>query len=340
MKKRTAVFLVLLALIAMPIFGQSDTNQRRIFFETFKDDIYSIRSINPAGSNEQRIAESYNSAFSLSPNGKQLLYEYESQHIDLYLINSDGSNPQRLTDSGDNYSPQWSAAGDQIAFIHEQDYQYSIQVIQVNDVQHAEAVFQTPQIIADLHWLPDEKAFVFMTWDARFIVCGLNFVQADGSSWQNLTTNFIPSVSSVALSPDSKQVAFAASPNNDPSVSDLYTIDLATRKISKLTHISARYGSLIWSADSQFLVFATDLGGDWEIYKLNLATEQQTDLTNAPNLQDGFYGLDISYPDNLIVYTTGPIDGYHQILTMSFDGSNKKQITSDEIDKVSPVWGR
>jgi Tol biopolymer transport system component len=79
-----------------------------------------------------------------SPDGHRIAFVSDRDgYYAVYIMNSDGSNPIRLTDgrTGNADSPQWSPDGTQIAFTHGaydgKDYIEDIYLIDVDDALQA-----------------------------------------------------------------------------------------------------------------------------------------------------------------------------------------------------------
>jgi Tol biopolymer transport system component len=70
---------------------------------------------------ETELYSTYFYAPRFSPDGSKIVfcsYSYNDQNVDIYMMNRDGSGPQRLTDiPGNNFYPRFSHAGDLIFFL-------------------------------------------------------------------------------------------------------------------------------------------------------------------------------------------------------------------------------
>jgi Tol biopolymer transport system component len=143
---------------------------------------------------------------------------------------------------------------------------------------------------------PADAALVFVTgsWatdpgQPRELVS----IGADGSNMQRLTACAAASdpceVVQVALSPDrNRAAAIRASAKGAPGTSTLYFMDLS-RSVEKLLFPSKRIGSVDWSPDGVFLVYAAagtpqDPGEDLFYAEPNGNNDQ--DLTNTPGIRE------------------------------------------------------
>ena len=75
-----------------------------------------------------------------------------------------------------------------------------------------------------------------------------------------------------AISPDGKQIAFAYQ-------GDLYTISTEGGKAQQLTQHNAYEYQPVWSNDGKSIAFASNRHGNFDIFKLNVATGETTRLT-------------------------------------------------------------
>jgi TolB protein len=115
-------------MFAFPAWGQDTTEVERsrngnIGFVSEREDDIEIFEMRPDGSAATQLT--HNTAVTdldpaWSPDGKQIAFVRSQPtriNFDIYVMNADGSNPERLTRSPDGeFAPTWSPDGKQIAF--------------------------------------------------------------------------------------------------------------------------------------------------------------------------------------------------------------------------------
>lgn len=89
-----------------------------------------------------------------------------------------------------------------------------------------------------------------------------------------------------------------------------------------------------FSPDGRYALFTGGRGldSDLDIYRINLETKEETQLTNSPGLDDG---SEYS-PDGGFIYFNSSRSGSMEIYRMNADGSNPIQLTSDEFQNWFP----
>lgn len=153
--------------------------------------------------------------------------------MELYVMNADGSNPQRLTANAEDVSvyPDWSPGDQIIAYMNVTDVP-AITVIQVDtpSVGSRNLTADTTLSAWTPKWSPDGKYIYFMGDNQT--KKDLYRMDADGKNLVNLTANFAGMCADPALSPDGKKIVFAS--DKDGGV-NLYVLTIADKTVEPLT---------------------------------------------------------------------------------------------------------
>jgi len=115
--------------------------------------------------------------------------------------------------------------------------------------------------------------------------------------------------------------------------SELYRIDLATQKATRLTD-NAQGNFTPAVLDGKSIVFASSRDGDSELYKLDLATKQPTRLT-------AFHRDDWSprpSPDGKTIAFLSDREGPAHIFLVDADGTHLRRLTTDADEEAEPTW--
>ena len=87
-----------------------------------------------------------------------------------------------------------------------------------------------------------------------------------------------------------------------------------------------------WSPDGKDLVFTGQRNGKYDIYKVNIKTRMETQLTDTEGLDDG---PEYS-PDGKYIYFNSTRSGNMQLWRMKHDGKNPQQLTFDPYNNWFP----
>lgn len=223
--------------------------------------------------------------------------------LSIWTMNSDGSNPTRLTDDKSrserlaNFipvydgSPVWSPDGTKIAFISNRDYYFAVWVM-----------------------------------------------NADGSN-ARLVTDKVIDAGEPAWSPDGAKIAFSGGARGSvmmtlPSV-NIYVVNVDGSGLTQLTENSGMNGNPAWSPDGKQIAFSRTGKpvSQTKIWLMNADGSDQRILPNPQN-NEGFHGVQPRWsPDGTRILFVGqrlcrniPTSG---IYVMNADGSNNRPITND-----------
>ncbi len=280
----------------------------------------------------------------ISPDGGKVVYERKGMDImkdrrqsRLWLINSDGSEHEKLTSSDVNESsPKWSPDGTRIAFISSTDHGAEIYMywLESGKIARLTQLDRSPRSLA---WSHDGTHLTF----SKLVPASEPSLAAapakpKGAKWADH-----PKVIT-RIKHEADGAGYL-----EPGFSHLFVIPAEGGTARQITSGDFNHGNPNWSKDGKYLVFSSNLNEDWEydyrnseIYSVAIKDGNITALTNrngpdngpaiSPNGKQIAY---LGYDDKIQTYQV------NQIHLMNFDGSNKKAIVTNLDRSVSTlVW--
>lgn len=174
-------------------------------------------------------------------------------------------------------------------------------------------------------WSPDGTRIAFLSkrdgGDEQLYV-----MNADGSAQTRLTN--VPGFKAVpAWSPDGKQLALDLE-------NDIYILNADGSRLRPVVHNPEVDLDPTWSLDGRYLVFASFVSGDFELYRTDLLTNATTRLTNSP-------GADLGprySPNGQEIAFVSARDGMQAVFVMRADGSALRRITKNTPEVQQVAW--
>ena len=161
---------------------------------------------------------------SWSPDGRHIAFQSSRNgNYEIYVMDSDGSNPHRLTDHpAADWFPSWSPDGRHIAYVSERDGKSKIYVIGSDGSDPRNLTNDS-----DRHyypsWSPDGRHIAFVTM--RNNKAAIYAMDSDGSNRLLMTID--PGQPwSPSWSPDGRHIAFQSS--RDHGNYEIYVMDIAS----------------------------------------------------------------------------------------------------------------
>jgi len=135
------------------------------------------------------------------------------------------------------------------------------------------------------------------------------------------------------ISFDGTQLAIS-NHDTDEGISTIYTLPITgspnpTRITDPAWGHSFLHG---WSPDHQWLVYTAQRNDRWNIFKVNLASREEVQLTDTDALDDGSEYT----PDGQWIYFNSARTGTMEIWRMRDDGSEQQQVTDDALNNWFP----
>src|SRR3954470_1592385 len=228
-----------------------------------------------------------------SPDGRRIAFKSRRNgNNELYVMNADGSDETRLTNSfrGSEGQPFWSPDGRRLLYRKTPDNP----ITQDADIWQIDVdpVNPNPRTVLERagderypSYSPDGSKIVFRGDTDRVDHSGdeeLYVMDADGTNIVRLTDNAIFD-SAPAFSPDGTKLAFeSARDSGDPLKLDIYVMNADGSDVRRLTADAAHDEGPIWSPDGTKIAFTSERGGSSDIWVMGADGSGVRRLTDDP----------------------------------------------------------
>jgi TolB protein len=257
---------------------------------------------------------------------------------DIFVMNDDGSNLQRLTQTEhDEKHPSWSNDGKHMLFDSDRDRNeelglgsYDLYAMNSDGTDVRRLTSFAKGIDAfQPDWSPNGKWIAYVT-EAKAQVRGIEIMSVDGGHRQKLNVEgLLPS-----WSPDSTQIVYTGVAEAEQWNSEIYIMDVDGSNVKRLTNSEGGDGQARWSPDGQWIVFVSKRDqdqqnkyeGSSDIYAMSRDGDQVKRLT-----VDGGDSPSWSPDGSQIVYV-----GSSGITVMNSDGTQPNVILSGHYHE--PKW--
>lgn len=228
--------------------------ENKVVFVGNQDGLYDMYIANADGTEAVRLTndDAIEQHPDLSPDGSRIAYTYNWQ---IWTMDSDGSNPVQLTDTGENSEPVWSPDGEQIAFKSTREGDTEIYIMN-NDGSEQVNLTNTPEYIDEApSWSPDGEKIAFNS--IRDAVADIFVIDVETGETSQITQNDVNN-RYPSWSPDGSE--FVLESEDSEGIKNLYTMDSNGDNLTKVTDYGnnglgeAAYPS--WSVDG-YIYFTT-----------------------------------------------------------------------------------
>lgn len=220
----------------------------------------------------------------------------------------------------------------EIAFIRQVHGERTRADIYLMDVgQRRVMPFVTGVSAADLAWSPDGESLAFVGAFAPDAPMQIYLIAATGGAARRLTVGEAFAPGGIVWSPDGSQIAFVGRGYGN---SELYTINMVSETIHRLTTNPVGDQDVAWSPDGQRLVFASDRAGNFELY--TLAAEggiPQRVLQHTPHDRAPAWS-----PDGARLAFTAPPYHWNEVFILEPRSGSVRQLTNGNRHKFMPRW--
>ena len=224
----------------------------KIAFTATRDGNYEIYVMNADGSGQTNLTNSAENEFTSawSPDGTKIAFARNRVSgdgsplngvVDIYVMNADGSDQTRLTDTGlfDLY-PDWSPDGSKIAFARAVFGGVSwIYVMNADGSDQAQLSPSDGLLAQGPDWSPDGTQIAYGGGFGFGATADVYVINADGSGVTNLTPGTSGSSDQApAWSPDGTKIAFLSAENITDGAAEIYVMNADGSGQTNLTNNS------------------------------------------------------------------------------------------------------
>ena len=316
----------------------------QIIFQTDRDRNFEIYMMNPDGSQPENLTSHPGRDYwpewqptevtadsAIQVQGKIAFVSMRDGNGEIYVMNIDGSDPQRLTNyrQWDGF-PDWSPDGSQIAYYSYLSSEHWVIMIMNADGSHPRQLTEGESCDGAPHWSPDGAWITYDSGSCNGDLRDIFIISVEGGEARNLSNNPADDMLA-AWSPDSSQIVFTS--NRDGNY-ELYIMDADGNNVRRLTNDPAEEHAPAWSPDGSQIAFYSNRDGNEEIYVMNADGSNPRNLTKH-EAADWFPRWS---PDGRQITFSSRRDGNLEIYVMNADGSDVRRLTDSAGDDFNSVW--
>jgi Tol biopolymer transport system component/predicted Ser/Thr protein kinase len=246
-----------------------------------------------------------------SPDGNQIAFSWDGQkgdNFDIYVKLINAGTPLRLTTHpGIDTSPTWSPDGRYIAFARFSESEKGIFIIPA--LGGTERKLYTPDWAeasdSGLAWSSDGKYLAFIDRGLPQSPYGIWLLLVENNERRQLTWPPLGNDGDLhpAFSPGGETMAFIRSVSG--GVDDIYSVPIGGGEPRRLTSDNHPIPGLAWTADGREIVFPSDRGGDFGLWRISAAGGPPERLTVGG---DSAFQPSISRQGNRLAYVRWLVD--------------------------------
>ena len=207
-----------------------------------------------------------------SPDGSRIAFEslrddvVDLKFLDIYVMNSDGSHLERVTNTDGWYSqPDWSPDGSRLAIASDKEEKGNSDLYILDlDTREMTRVTDDPAVDRNPSWSPDGAHLVFFSnrsgnWDVYTIDVETGIAtQLTNDPGDDYHPDW---------SPDGQKILFSSSRDGD---GEIYVMDVDGKNQRRLTNTPGNDTEAEWSPYGNYFAYNHDTSGIGEIYIMDL----------------------------------------------------------------------
>lgn len=291
----------------------------------------------PATGPRKELSRHPAAAFSAAVNGRIAFTSARDGNVELYMMDSDGQNPTRLTtNAASDVGPAWSPDEALLAFTSNRDGNLEIYVMNPSNPGLASTRLTNNSVIdAGPTWSADGAKIAFTSErDGPFRQ--IYVMNSDGSGPTNLSNVGTPSIGVYSdeqahWSPDGTKITFAR--GGGGIVGDVIVMNADGTGKRNLTNHNANDAPMAWSPDGSKILFASNRHHvNYELYVMNACDGSGvTRLTT-----NGSFEYPASWSPDGTKIAFNP--DFNQIWVMDANGNNPVNLSNNAFVDASPTW--
>ncbi len=246
----------------------------------------------------------------------------------LEVADSDGENPFiALRSSEPVISPVWSPDGSRLAYV---SFENKKPVVYVQDLasNHRMAVANFKGSNSAPAWSPDGLRLAIALSREGFTQ--IFMINADGTDLRRLT-NSSAIDTEPCFSPDGRTIYFTSDRSGGPQI---YRMNAEGGEVRRVT-FSGNYNiSPAISPDGRMLTYISRREGRFQVYVLDLATSQETRLSDGSRDESPSFA-----PNGRYIMYASDADGRGTLSVAAVDGSARYILSSKASSIREPAWG-
>jgi len=274
----------------------------------------------------------------LRANGKIAFTSNRDGNSEIYLMNVDGTQQTRLTDSAafEDY-PSWSPDGQRTAFLKQSGGVYSVNLMNADGSNQTQVTTLNPIGRAfSIGWSPDGARLVFQDAGSIFTV------NLDGSNRVNLTNSQFASYAPT-WSPDGSRIAFVRSLSSHGYYPEIFTMDASTGGSFVQITNSLPYTESIspdWSPDGGQIIFSDAADSLSNTDSISLINPDGRNYRQILTGGDTVNHAPKWSPDGTktVFHRSGFSNPSYQIWAINRDGTGLTQLTTSSQNNFHPDW--
>ena len=309
-----SVFVASLAIAAWGCgdSGDDDENARNlVVYEAATSGVTNVFTIDPMTAEVQQLTDGdgFDGNPAWSPDGERIIFVSDrdgQERYDIYVMDADGTNVERLTDTpdGGELSPRFSPDGERVAYVSEFSDGWSVWEMRADgtDARKVAGDYAFAEFPA---WMPDgdEIFFAAIEREGESASAPDRYATTGGANTAHIFSVDLESLEVRArirtagidvcphISPDGAQLLYASTGTEDNAKHRIYVHDIASDDTTgasdtPLTDETARSDYPDPSPDGRFIIFTSDRDGNTEMYVMNADGSDERRLTTTPDTRE------------------------------------------------------